>query len=39
MSEKQVQNMKEALLALGMTEDKVDAYLAEVKAAGHEEVR
>ena len=31
--------MKEALLALGMTEDKVDAYLAEVKAAGHEEVR
>ena len=34
MSDKQVQNMKEALLALGMTEDKVDAYIAEVKAAG-----
>ena len=39
MNDKQVQNMKEALLALGMTEDKADAYIAEVKAAGHEESR
>lgn len=33
MSEQQVRTMREELLALGMTEEKVEAYMAEVEAA------
>ena len=34
MSEVQIQNMRNELLSLGLTEDKVDVFIAEVKAAG-----
>ena len=36
MSEQQAQVMREELLALGMSEDKVDAYMAAVESAGRE---